>query len=49
MSIGKKIRRLRETAKLSQIELANILGVSDKAVSTWKWIRKHQEWEPYNL
>lgn len=40
MSIGKKIRRLRETAKLSQIELANILGVSDKAVSTWEMDKK---------
>lgn len=40
MSIGKKIRYLRETAKLSQIELANILGVSDKAVSTWEMDKK---------
>lgn len=40
MSIGKKIRQLRETAKLSQAELANVLGVSDKAVSTWEMEKK---------
>lgn len=40
MSIGKKIRQLRETAKLSQAELASVLGVSDKAVSTWEMEKK---------
>ncbi len=36
MSIGSKIKFLRENAGLSQIELGNILQVSDKAVSTWE-------------
>lgn len=36
MSIGKNIKRLRELHNLSQKELAEIAGVSDKAVSTWE-------------
>ncbi|MCM3618709.1 helix-turn-helix domain-containing protein [Sutcliffiella horikoshii] len=36
MSIGKNIKRLREIHNLSQKELAEIAGVSDKAVSTWE-------------
>ncbi len=40
MSIGRKIRQLRETSKLSQAELASALGVSDKAVSTWEMEKK---------
>lgn len=36
MSIGSKIKFLRENAGLSQIELGKILQVSDKAVSTWE-------------
>lgn len=33
---GKIIKKLREERKLSQVELANIIGVSDKAVSKWE-------------
>ncbi|MGG3798945.1 LexA family protein [Metabacillus fastidiosus] len=36
MSIGKNIKKLREIHNLSQKELAEIAGVSDKAVSTWE-------------
>ena len=36
MSIGSKIKALRESAGLSQIELGKIAGVTDKAVSTWE-------------
>lgn len=36
MSIGKNIKRLREIHNLSQKELGEIAGVSDKAVSTWE-------------
>ncbi|UPO88307.1 MULTISPECIES: S24 family peptidase [Bacillaceae] len=36
MSIGKNIKRLREQHNLTQEQLANIIGVSDKAVSTWE-------------
>lgn len=36
MSIGKNIKKLRETHNLSQEELAEIAGVTDKAVSTWE-------------
>ena len=33
---GKIIKELREKEHLTQIELANIIGVSDKAVSKWE-------------
>ena len=36
MSIGSNIRRLRLLNNLTQQELAQKLGVSDKAVSTWE-------------
>ena len=36
MSIGENIKRLRIIHGLSQKELAQIAGVSDKAVSTWE-------------
>lgn len=36
MSIGENIKSLRRAHGLSQIELGEILGVSDKAVSTWE-------------
>ena len=36
MSIGNNIRHLRESHRLTQKELGAILGVSDKAVSTWE-------------
>lgn len=36
MSIGKNIKRLRESQGMSQIDLAAITGVTDKAVSTWE-------------
>ena len=36
MSIGKNIKKLREIHNLSQKDLAEIAGVSDKAVSTWE-------------
>jgi repressor LexA len=36
VSIGKNIKKLREIHNLSQKELAEIAGVSDKAVSTWE-------------
>ena len=36
MSIGKNIKKLRESYNLSQEELGKIAGVSDKAVSTWE-------------
>ena len=36
MSIGKNIKALRERSGLSQADFAKILGVTDKAVSTWE-------------
>ncbi|WP_430482772.1 LexA family protein [Rossellomorea marisflavi] len=36
MTIGKNIKKLRQLHNLSQKELAEIAGVSDKAVSTWE-------------
>ena len=36
MSIGQNIKRLRELHGMNQSELAQIAGVTDKAVSTWK-------------
>ena len=40
MSIGRNIQVLRSRHGLSQRELANIAGVSDKAVSTWELGKK---------
>lgn len=40
MSIGKNIRNLRLNYGLTQKELADIAGVSDKAVSTWESDKK---------
>ena len=36
MSIGQNIKRLRELHGMNQSELAQIAGVTDKAVSTWE-------------
>lgn len=36
MSIGNKIKFLRESKDLTQVEFGKIAGVSDKAVSTWE-------------
>ena len=36
MSIGDNIRHLRESHGMTQLEFAQIAGVSDKAVSTWE-------------
>ncbi|MDL2238147.1 helix-turn-helix domain-containing protein [Christensenellaceae bacterium OttesenSCG-928-K19] len=36
MSIGNNIKKLREKYGLSQKQIADIAGVSDKAVSTWE-------------
>lgn len=36
MSIGKNIRALREARNITQKELADAIGVTDKAVSTWE-------------
>ena len=36
MNISKNIKAIREHAGLSQSEFANMLDVSDKAVSTWE-------------
>lgn len=36
MSIGENIKRLRERFGLTQAQLGDIAGVSDKAVSTWE-------------
>ena len=33
---GKIIKELREKEQLTQLELANIIGVSDKAISKWE-------------
>ena len=33
---GESIRRLRETAQLTQKDLAQAVGVTDKAVSKWE-------------
>ena len=33
---GKNIKRLRESAGLTQAELGKLAGASDKAVSTWE-------------
>jgi transcriptional regulator with XRE-family HTH domain len=36
MNIGENIKRLRQMYDLSQKDLAEIAGVTDKAVSTWE-------------
>ena len=36
MLIGEKIKELRTEKKLSQVQLANIIGVSQKAVDYWE-------------
>lgn len=36
MSIGNRLKKLREERGLTQEELGKIVGVSDKAVSTWE-------------
>lgn len=36
MSIGENIRSLRESRGLTQAQLGDAVGVSDKAVSTWE-------------
>lgn len=40
MSVGKNIRKFRKLNKLTQEELANKLGVSDKTISSWEIIFK---------
>lgn len=46
MPIGDTIRYLREFHGLSQVELGEIAGVSDKAVSTWENNNKHPRMGP---
>ena len=36
MSIGENIKSLRESRGLTQAQLGDAVGVSDKAVSTWE-------------
>lgn len=36
MRIGDNIKYLREKSNMSQVDLANLLGITDKAVSTWE-------------
>ncbi len=36
MSVGKSIRKFRKLNKLTQEELANKMGVSDKTISSWE-------------
>ena len=36
MSIGDNIKRLRESRNLKQSDLADMLGVSDKTISSWE-------------
>ena len=36
MTFGKRIKQLRESRGITQVDLADKVGVSDKAVSTWE-------------
>lgn len=36
MNIAKRIKELREQFKLTQEDLANVLGVSNRAISRWE-------------
>lgn len=36
VKIGKLIAECRKAKKLTQVELANLLGVTDKSVSKWE-------------
>lgn len=36
MSVGKNIRKFRKLNRLTQEELANKIGVTDKAISSWE-------------
>lgn len=36
MTIGERIKALRANKEMSQLELAKIVGVTDRAVSTWE-------------
>lgn len=36
MTIGENIKRLREAQGMTQAQLADVLGITDKAVSTWE-------------
>ena len=36
MTFGKRLKRLRESQGLTQVDLASKVGVTDKAVSTWE-------------
>lgn len=36
MSIGDNIKRLRESRNLKQSDLADMLGISDKTISSWE-------------
>ena len=39
---GKIIKELREKKGLTQLELANVIGVSDKAISKWEHQKVYQ-------
>lgn len=36
MSIGNNIKKLREREGMTQFDLANRIGVSDKTISSWE-------------
>ena len=36
MNIGKRLNKLRNMKNITQLELANILFVSDKTISSWE-------------
>ena len=38
MSIGENIKKWRELRNLKQSELAELIGVSDKTVSSWECV-----------